>query len=242
MTVHHISLNKIENLRESCCCIGNFDGVHVGHQELIRETVRQAERHQVKTAALLFSPDPSDVIFPNRINEHLTDINERIRLMKEFGIEDFYVLDFDRGFMKLEKEDTVRFLNKLNIRTLVCGFDFSYGYKAQGTPETLWNDVNREFALKVIDEVQIDNVKVSSSLIIPMIRKGRMNKVLYQLNHDYRVAFSSYDGNIYSCRGILPDNGKYEVTVEGKSHLLQCENGSFRFTDQLTADSVLIFQ
>ena len=241
MSIHHISLRQIPDLEASCCCIGNFDGVHIGHQELIKETIRQAGLLKTRSAALLFSPDPSDVIFPQRANEHLTSINERISLMKSFGIQEFYVLDFDQEFMKLPASDTVSFLNKLNIRILICGFDFSYGYKAQGNPQILKNDVNREFGLKIIDEVQINNVKVSSSLIIPMIRKGQINGVLHQLNHDYRVAFSSHDGIIKSFQGILPDNGTYKVRVNDADHVLHCENGSFRFPDGLTADSLMIF-
>lgn len=145
-------------------CIGYFDGVHLGHQALIKETVRLAKEQQCKSAMISFSPDPWVTIKGLSHVRHLTSMSDRKRLAAEYGIEEWIILSFDKSMASLSAEAFVQeILNKMPLKVLVCGFDFHYGAKGLGTTTTLLEDKKRLFEVSVVKEVTDQNQKISTT-------------------------------------------------------------------------------
>lgn len=166
ISVHYFKDNV--QIPPNIACIGCFDGVHRGHQELINKTVKLAKEKNLKPMVITFDPDPVEIFGDGHML--LTTLNERIKLFERFGIEEVLIIHFDEKVMnKSPLEFKEEILDKLNIDTLICGFDFTYGYKGQGNIDSLKKDgVN----LIVIPEYRYYGKKISSS----RIRKELENK------------------------------------------------------------------
>ncbi len=180
--IDKIIFNNSINLERNVACIGCFDGVHRGHQELLKKTVELANKKNITPIVITFNPDPIEVFG----NGHLllTSLDERIELFEKFGIKKVVILNFDQELMHKSttsfKEDI---LDKLNIDTLVCGFDFTYAYKGQGNANTLKEDgVN----VIVIPEFKYYGKKISSSRIRKELLKGNYKFVNRMLGYEYK--------------------------------------------------------
>lgn len=155
--------SNIPNLKPSVACIGFFDGVHLGHQLLIKQTIKQAQRLNVKSCLICFDPNPMEVIKNFRYT-HITDLETRLDIIKAFGIDQVIVIKFTEEFMKITpKQFITRYLNKMNILTLICGFDFTFGFHGVGNITHLIK--YGKFETIVIPEYKIGNRKVSSTRI-----------------------------------------------------------------------------
>ena len=177
-----VIFNKNIYLERNVACIGCFDGVHKGHQELLKETVRLAKEKGIMPIVITFDPDPIEVFG----NGHfmLTSLDERIKIFNKFGIEKVVILNFDEELMHKSTDSFKKdILDKLNIDTLVCGFDFTYAYKGQGNVDTLKKDgIN----LKVIPEFKYYGKKISSSRIRKELLKGNNKFVNRMLGYEYK--------------------------------------------------------
>lgn len=163
-------------------CIGCFDGVHRGHQELIKKTVELAKKKKEIAMLITFNPDPIEVFGEG--HNSLTTLDERIKLFERFGIEEVLIIRFNESVMrktpKAFKEDI---LDKLNIDTLVCGYDFTYGYKGLGNTDTLIKDGVK---LVVIPKYTYYGKKISSSRIREELEKGNYHFVNRMLGYEYK--------------------------------------------------------
>ena len=178
-----IKSNTIPDIEPNVSCIGYFDGIHIGHQKLIEETIRLAKKNKVKSCLICFDPDPIDVI-NNKKNKHLLSYSNRIKAIESFGIEQIIVIKFDVHLMKMKPDTFVRkYLNKFNIKTLICGFDFAFGYNASGSGDTLVKV--GKFDTIIIPEVKYKKEKVSSSRIKNELIQGNFKHVCKLLGWNY---------------------------------------------------------
>ncbi len=154
----------------SAACIGYFDGMHRGHQKLIGETIRQADRLDCEPAMICFSPDPASVITGIR-QPHLFSEDERFRIVSSFGISLVYVIRFDHMLMDLTKDEFIKdYLERMNIRTVVCGQDYRFGKNGKGDPSSLKE--SGSFDTIVLEEERYENEKISSTLIKKTVSEG----------------------------------------------------------------------
>ena len=138
------------------CCIGNFDGVHRGHQRLIAETVKTAREHSMIPAAIVFDPHPA-VFLGGKSLPFLTTIKQKKQLLYSYGIEEIIIFPFDEIISKMNASDFIQFvLNEMEIHTLLCGTDYHFGNKALGNAETLRNSITRRFEVEIVDDLMID--------------------------------------------------------------------------------------
>lgn len=183
---YSVSLNGVPNIEPNVSCIGFFDGVHLGHQELIRKTIELAKEKNVKPYLITFYPDPQDIIM-NRKNKHINTFNERCKLFEKYGVEGVIIIEFNSLIMNMNgKEFVDKYLSKFNLEGLVCGFDFKYGYKGNCNYKTLTRDMKNICSVKVIDEVKYYGKKVSSTRIRDEINKGNYKLVNKLLGHEYK--------------------------------------------------------
>jgi riboflavin kinase / FMN adenylyltransferase len=134
------SLDEARNRFGPCAlAIGNFDGVHIGHQELIGETVRSARTKGILPAVLTFDPHPTAVVAPERVPLLICSLAERLSLIAKAGAQKVFVLRFTTDIARLSPEEFVRqiLVDALGTKSVLVGENFRFGFKQAGTPETL---------------------------------------------------------------------------------------------------------
>ncbi len=170
-----------------CTAVGNFDGVHLGHQKLISECMKTS----CKSAVLTFSPHPS--IFIKRIpNYHvLTPLAKKARIIEKMGIDYLIVVNFNLETSKIDKQVFIDFLKRINVRQIVCGYDFTFGYRALGTTSDLSFNIKTNIVPKFIK----DGLRVSTTHIKELITEGEVDIAKTFLNRYYSIEGEVVHGN-----------------------------------------------
>lgn len=176
LTVHDPS--QLPPLPHGCALtIGNFDGVHLAHQTLLRRVVESARAAGVAAAAITFDPHPIRVLAPSRAPKTLTTLAERARLIAEQGIEVLRVLPFTRELAHLSPAEFVDLilLGQLRAVSVLVGPNFRFGYRQAGDVRTL-EELSRErgFSLEVVAVVKTRGRQVSSSCIRQLLDAGNV--------------------------------------------------------------------
>jgi riboflavin kinase / FMN adenylyltransferase len=161
----------------SVITIGNFDGVHVGHQKIIAAVVRESQREKTIAGAVTFDPHPLRVLRPNDAPSLLMSLDQRLEAMSALGLAAVLVLRFDHALSLLSPKDFIESIvvNKLQARSVLVGGNFRFGHRGAGTVENLRN-FGREFRFRVeaIDPVCIRGQVVSSTLVRNAVREGNV--------------------------------------------------------------------
>ncbi|MEA5026427.1 MAG: bifunctional riboflavin kinase/FAD synthetase [Erysipelotrichaceae bacterium] len=155
-------------------CIGHFDGLHRGHQALIKHAQEVAKNAGIASALITFEPDPVQVL-TDQITQQITAFTVKKALIAQFGIDYLYIIRFDLKMAHLsERQFMDDILLKMNIRFLTCGFDFRYGYQGSGDVETLKNKYHSQLRVDVIEAVKQQQKKISSTWIIECLSQGNI--------------------------------------------------------------------
>ena len=169
-----------------CACIGYFDGMHLGHQALITKTNELAEKYGCESALITFDPDPWTAIRGCTDVKHISTFRQRINKAVEFGIQNIVILKFTKKMSELSPESFISgILGRLNLKALVCGFDFHYGYRGEGNAESLRQTVPYE--VSVIDAVNDSCGKISSTRISEAVVKGSVEEASAMLGYLYEM-------------------------------------------------------
>ena len=163
------------DLRGAYIAIGNFDGMHRGHQMVLSTLKARADAAGVPAMVLTFEPHPRDVFAPAPFMFRLTDGDAKARLVEAFGLDAIAVLDFDRAFSQIEAEDFVsRFLVKaLGVTGVIVGSDFHFGRQRRGTPTFLKAAGDQHgFAVQTLGLMDEGDEVISSSRIRAALSEG----------------------------------------------------------------------
>ncbi|MCR4633996.1 MAG: FAD synthetase family protein [Erysipelotrichaceae bacterium] len=224
-------------LQKSVSCIGYFDGMHRGHQKLIRTAVTKAKEKVLTASLICFSPDPDEVISSKRA-VHLFSDEERYRIAASFGIRQILIIHFDQEFMDLSPLSFIKeYLEKMNIEELICGFDFSFGKFGKGDPSFLKE--NGSFAVQVIEEERYEGSKISSSRIKECLLKGDFSlaeKLLgfpYYFTLEVIKSIQNKRKCVISCKNIddrciVPQDGIYSDRLEIKDGIFYLHEQQMR--------------
>lgn len=175
--------SNIPFIEETISCIGYFDGVHRGHQALINVCIDLAKMNNLKSMVICFDPDPNDVINKKK-NKHILSFKDRLTSFEDLGVDIVCVIKFSKDLMLLDADKFIsNYLHKLNINTLVCGYDFSFGYHGKGNSELLSKSINTV----VVDEVSYYGKKISSTRIKEAINNGNFKLVNKLLGYSYSL-------------------------------------------------------
>lgn len=186
--------------RECCLSIGNFDGVHAAHRKLLRRNHELARQHGWRPSVLTFDPHPTTVIAPHRAPKLLTTLEHRLSLMEKSGIEQVFVLPFDKRFSKLSPEEFVQkiLVDTLGARAVLVGSNFRFGHRQSGNVQTLRELGDRlGFLTEVVPGVTLRGRLVSSTEIRKQIRAGNVSLVCRLLERPY-----SLEGSIVAGHGV----------------------------------------
>ena len=152
----------------SAVTIGNFDGVHRGHQAILNRTLAHARASQCEAVAVLFDPHPLQVVAPKRAPKLLSTPAERIERIRALGLDAAVVLRFTPELMQLSPEQFVQqvLVDRLGVRHVVVGRNFRFGHRHAGDIDTLKN-LGRTlgFSLEAVDGVRANGRVVSSSAV-----------------------------------------------------------------------------
>jgi riboflavin kinase/FMN adenylyltransferase len=189
-------LSEFEQVkRGSVLTIGNFDGVHVGHQEILRAANRIARRRGTEVAVMTFEPHPVAILHPEKAPGVLTPLPLKLHLLQEYADDCIIVLEDNRALLDLSAEDFVdRFLMaSIAPQVIVEGDDFHFGARRTGDVETLHRFGTRKgFDVVVVEPEQIglptgQVIRVSSTIIRYMIESGHVSEAAMALSRPYRL-------------------------------------------------------
>ncbi|MBQ2271299.1 MAG: bifunctional riboflavin kinase/FAD synthetase, partial [Firmicutes bacterium] len=192
------SLDEIKNIEATATALGNFDGVHLGHQELIREAVKQAREKGLKSAVFTFSNHPKNVISGTNMVKNIIYNDEKEEILESMGVDYLFSLDYTKEFGSLSPQEfTAELLVKhFRVKHVVCGFNYRYGYKAQGDSQTLIQQgCILGFDVSVMDAVSLEGSVVSSTLIRGLIAQGEMEECSRYLGRNYSIGGTVIEGN-----------------------------------------------
>lgn len=168
--------------------IGDFDGVHLGHREVISRAIERARLLGVPAAIMTFDPHPREVLGKAQYSKILTPIAEKMRLFAELGVDQVYIVHFTPELARVSPEDYYKnMLYPLKPRAIVVGFDFTFGHRGQGTAETLAKLAKAGESIEVIAPHNMDGEKISSTLIREQLHLGRLERVKPLLGRHYRI-------------------------------------------------------
>lgn len=232
-------------------CLGFFDGVHKGHQEL----VVQASKAQQPVAVLTFDQSPTKLTNKHKGDGILTTVEERAHLFEDYGASYLFVIPFDEKLMHLSPEQFIlEVLNELNPKIVVCGYDYRYGKMAAGKAIDLKNSPLAKFSTIIVDKIEDQaSHKVSTSKIKEELRAGAMEEVTENLNRYYTVSGVVEEGlhngvkigfptaNIrLNAAYVLPKKGVYltYIKVNQKVYLSMTNVGTHPTIDEVSSPIV----
>lgn len=213
-----------EGFSETALAIGKFDGVHLGHQQLIHELVTQAEEHALAPVVVTFDRHPNHVLNPDNVPLPIIGPRQKARLVAELGVAAMRTLIFDEVFAHLTPEEfVVTHIVPLQAKLVLVGEGFRFGHKGSGSVETL-SELGAGYGFKAqqVSHVMLDDQKISSTKTRQLIAEGKVfaASVLLGRNHQtegvvehgrklgrklgYPTANLSRDSE-----GLLPADGVY---------------------------------
>lgn len=209
--------------------IGNYDGVHLGHQKILSKVTRKAEELQGTSMVMTFEPHPIKVLAPERNIKLLTTSEERARLIEAMGIDVLLLIKFSREFAAMHPEEFIRqvLVEKLHVKEIIVGENYTFGKNKKGTIELL-RTRGREygFQVKAVPDVKVHDNIVSSSSIRSLLLKGAVREVSSYLGRAYSIEGTVIKGkgrgksilnvptaNITTPVEIAPKEGVYAVRV-----------------------------
>lgn len=215
--------NQLNKNIQRGVALGNFDGVHIGHQKLIKTLIQKCKLNNLQSCIYTFANHTLKVITGKEVPPQITNISMKQKIFKSLGVELLYLEEFNKNLMELSPEDFVEniLIDKLNCKIVVVGFDYSFGYKGQGDVDTLKEMGKKyEFEVYVIQPVIINCKKVGSSIIRKYIKDGNIEEANAFLGRPYSISSKIVHG-----KGIGGDKLGYPTAniLINSSHLIPKE-------------------
>lgn len=165
--------------------LGFFDGVHLGHQALLRKHAQLASSLGWQLAAITFDRHPQS-LFTDNPPPLINSTQDREKLLRRYGVEHIYTLPVTKEVMGQSWLDFLQNLLEEGAQGFVCGQDFRFGHKGEGTAENVFNFcMNRRMVGSIVPDQTIDGIRVSSTHIRQLIEKGEMEKAVAFLGHPH---------------------------------------------------------
>lgn len=210
--------------------IGNFDGVHLGHQAVLSQLALKGDMLNLPAVVITFEPQPNEFFAPQKAPARLSRFREKVESLRSYSIQQLCVLRFNRKLAQMSALDFIQqlLIKGLNVKYLVVGDDFKFGRDRQGD-FALLQQVGKEVGFQVVNmhTFAIDRNRVSSTRIRQALEKGDLLEAEKLLGHPYRMSgrvahgdkrgreFGFPTANIHLHRCIVPLNGVFAVQLFG---------------------------
>jgi riboflavin kinase/FMN adenylyltransferase len=221
--------------RKVCLSIGFFDGVHLGHQQIIRQTITDARKHEAIALVITFDRHPNTVVAPSRVPPLVYSLPQKLRAIESLGADTLLLIHFDKVFSEQTGETFIRGLARGlgRVQSLCVGTNFVFGHKRGGNVELLKKlGAELKFTVHGMAAVSLDGRAVSSTRIRDAIGAGDLDGVSQMLGRAYSLAGPVVRGdglgyqlgfptaNLDATGLALPPHGVYAVHAEagGKTY------------------------
>ena len=218
--------------RKVCVAIGVFDGVHLGHQQIIRQTVADARGHDAVALVVTFDKHPNAIVAPERVPPQIFSRSQKLRAIESLGADALLEIPFDKTFSEKSGETFVRELahDLGKIHSVCVGADFVFGHKRSGNVALLKKlGAELNFQVHGLAAVALDGQVVSSTRIREAIRAGNFDAASQMLGRPYAICGRIVEGdrlgrelgfptaNLDATNLILPPNGVYAALTKLKA-------------------------
>lgn len=195
--IHHPHGWSQDQFQPMVIALGYFDGVHLGHQQVITAARDYAKKNQLKSAVMTFDPHPSVVLRKNIQHvEYITPLAEKCEQIKNLDVDYLFIVQFTHEFADLLPQQFVdQYLIGLNVAHVVAGFDYSYGRMGKGTMETLPFHARGKFDFTIVSKFTLEDEKISSTLIRSYIKDGKMQEIFPLLGRYYTTTGTVIHGD-----------------------------------------------
>ena len=184
------SIEKIDTIKESVVTIGNFDGIHKGHQVLIEKATEYAKKNNVISTVFTFNNHPVNYFKPNSIKNIITN-NDKIKILKTMGVDYIINIPFDEYMTKISGYDFVKdiLIDELGAKKIIVGHDFTFARNKEGNIDLL-KELSKKngFLLEIVNPVKIDDIRISSSYIRKLILDGKVEDARKYLGRNYKLS------------------------------------------------------
>ena len=203
--------------------IGNFDGLHLGHQALIQKTLYP----DTESAVLTFFPHPMKVLRGMKDHVILMSQEKKIKLIESMGVDHLFIANFDMQMASTSKEAFIERLKSLHVKRLVLGIDFRFGSHASGHVE----DLKKHFEVIIVENVTHQDTRISTTYIKDLLYSGELARAELLLGRPYSIEGVVIHGdkvgrtlgmptaNLDLETYVLPPNGVYYVDVIYQGHM-----------------------
>jgi riboflavin kinase/FMN adenylyltransferase len=250
------NIDTLPAFRKAVLTIGTFDGVHLGHQQIIRQLLEESDACGGESVLLTFYPHPRHIVQPDQSLEELTTLEERILLLSSYGLQNLVVVPFTSEFASLSAEDYIRdfLVARFNPDAIIIGYDHKFGNKREGDFQLL-EKLSEKYGYRVkeISEKLINDAIISSTRIRKALQGGELEEANELLGHPYffsgrvipgnqlgrTIGFPTANLQIAEKGKLLPANGVYAITakLEGRNDHL---NGMMNIGTRPTVDGSFI--
>lgn len=226
----HRDLPKLDS---SVLTIGSFDGMHLGHQHLIKQTIEYSKKFQTNSIVVTFEPHPRLVLQSNEDFQLLNTMEEKLEKLERAGINEVILIPFNQHFSQMNAIDFIEswILKPLNPLAVVLGYDHKFGKNRQGSKATfneLKNSGSYHYQLIEVDEYTSEQIKYSSTEIRNALKLGDIVNANKRLGYDYHLNGSIIHGKqlgrklgyptanikLNHPRKLVPKTGVYHTIIE----------------------------
>ena len=225
------SLDIREKFANPVLTIGNYDGIHIGHQKIIEKVARKAREISGTPMLMTFNPHPLSVLKPDTYTRLITPLNLKKKLIETSGIEVMLLIPFDASFQSLIPEMFIKdiLVDRLAVKEVLVGYDFKFGKNGAGNVKMLKQFADTYgFRFEAIDAITLEGERVGSNAIRKLIMDGNVEKAAKFLGRPHMIEGTVVKGenrgkgmgfptiNLDTFFELVPKNGVYMTEVELK--------------------------
>lgn len=232
----HFGTDNIPPISYAVVTSGTFDGVHLGHQKIIRQLNELSHKHSGESVVLTFWPHPRMVLHPNDHNiKLLSTLEEKIILLEKYGINHLVILPFTKEFSLLSSENFIQdiLIDKIQTKELVIGFDHRFGKNREGSYQYLIQHQDKyPFKITEIAKHDVENIDISSTKIRSALSEGDIQLATKLLGHTYslsgkvvlgdqlgrKIGFPTANLQSLEEHKLIPVDGVYAVQIKLAQH------------------------
>jgi len=217
------SLHQInKNFKKNSITVGNFDGIHKGHQKIIKKCIKVSKKNKLNSAIVTFKPHPRYFFNKNCKSFKLTSTKTKITVIERLGADYLIFLNFNKFLSQLSPEEFIEkiLVNKLNVKHLVTGYNFHFGYKRKGNIKLLKKLSQKyDYNLNIVEPVKSKNgIICNSSTIRKNLESGQYDKVKEMLGRAWQIVGKVIRG---SGRGKII--GYPTANIKLKDYIIPCK-------------------
>lgn len=227
MEIFFINEHNINQFRKrsfpQVMALGYFDGLHIGHREVIKTAINQAKGRNLPVAVMSFSPHPKVVLSNGKKQvQQLMTLNTKCVKLEEMGVDILYLVKFTKSFAQLSPMQFILdYVQGLGVNHVVAGFDFTFGYLGQGKLSNMSHYTQKQISVTQIEKIDFLDEKISSTAIRNRLNEGVVADLPHLLGHHYSIEAYWNGSEVQQFPCMAPAAGYYRVRVTRNDYQIE---------------------